>query len=325
MNIAFLTGIERQPGAGGGSVHVSQVAGCLERRGHTLCSNLGNPEEIQAFYVRIDGWPERDVLTGHRRINRHAPCIWEVNAPVEEMRLKNVSEVRLAWLNRRRRAIALLADTAICVSEEMVDYARTCLGIGDAHLVPNGSDPGMFSQEKSDPSLFETDRFNVIWVGSAEYPWQGIRLVRKAAERLLSIDREILFHVTAEGPSSENLRCLGKIPYIDMPRYIASADAGLCLYENIDYYPRFYFSPLEEIVGGILRLKNDRTESQAMGTRGREAVVARYNWDNIALRTEEILSGAIDRANRKGISGAVRYFISSRLAGRHLPREGAMS
>jgi glycosyltransferase involved in cell wall biosynthesis len=378
VNIAFLTGISIRSCTGGGSVHVSQVAEALHRRGHRLYTNLpGEPDifngsgpgalmenlaGIQAFYIRIDGWPERDNLTQHRRINRHAPCIWEVNAPVEEMRNHMVSESRIDWFNRRRRALALLADTAICVSEEMEDYARSFLGIRKTFLVPNGSNPGIFSPERSDPSLYGTDRFNVIWIGSAEYRWQGIDLVRKAAERLLPIDKEIRFLVTAEGRSTENLRYLGKIPYDDVPRHVASADIGLCIYENIDYYPRFYFSPLklydymasglpvlgtdvgqirrvieehgsgilagnsiEDIVSGLLRLKKDDRARREMGARGRAAVADRYNWGSIASRTEEIMSEAHERAGKGGVPGAIRYFIASGLAERYRPHDGMTS
>lgn len=378
MNIAFLTGISMRSCTGGGSVHVSQVAKALGRRGHKLYTNLPDepsifhgsgpgalltaPAGIQAFYIRIDGWPERDNLTQHRRINRHAPCIWEVNAPIEEMRDHKASEKRIAWFNGRRRALALLADAAICVSAEMEDYARSFLGIRKTYLVPNGSAPDIFSPERRDSSLYGTDRFKVIWVGSAEYRWQGINLVRKAAERLLDIDRDILLLATAEGPSTENLRYLGRIPYDQVSRYVASADVGLCIYENIDYYPRFYFSPLklfdymasglpvlgsdagqirrvieengngilagnsvEDIVSGLLRLKNGDRERREMGKRGREAVVARYNWESIASRTEEILFEALDRAKRGGCLRAIRYFFASGLVGRYRLREGTTS
>jgi len=378
VNIAFLTGISIRSCSGGGSVHVSQVAEGLKRRGHKLYTNLpdepgifngsgpgallGDPAGIQAFYIRIDGWPERDNLTQHRRINRRAACIWEVNAPVEEMRNHKMPESKIAWFNRRRRALALLADAAVCVSEEMEDYARSFLGIRRTCIVPNGSNPDIFSPGKKDPALYGTNRFKVIWVGSAEYRWQGINLVRKAAERLLSIDREVQFLVTAEGPSTENLRYLGRIPYDDIPRYVASADVGLCIYENIDYYPRFYFSPLklfdymasglpvlgsdvgqirrvieengngipagnsvEDIVSGILRLKHGDGERREMGTRGREAVVARYNWGSIASRTEEILIETLDRAKRGGMPGAIKYFFASRLVGRYRPNGGTTS
>jgi len=378
LNIAFLTGISIRSCTGGGSVHVSQVAEGLKRRGHKLYTNLPDepdifngsgpsalsedPAGIQAFYIRIDGWPERDNLTQHRCINRHAPCIWEVNAPVEEMRNHKVSERKIAWFNRRRRALALLADIAICVSAEMEDYARSFLGIRRTCLVPNGSNPDIFSPERRDPSLYGTDRFKVLWIGSAEYRWQGINLVKKAAERLLSIDREILFLVTAEGRSTENLRFLGRIPYDEAPRYVASADVGLCIYEQIAYYPRFYFSPLklfdymasglpvlgtdvgqirrvieengngilagnsvEDIVSGLLRLKQDERERREMGARGREAVRARYNWGSIASRTEEILFEACDRAKSGGMPGAIRYFFASGLAGRYRPHGGTTS
>lgn len=367
MDIAFLTNISIRSAAAGGSVHVARVAEGLARRRHRLLTNLpGEPEPFagrldggsgrsgakpEAFYVRIDGWPERDALTLYRRINRRAPCIWEVNAPVEEMRTHGVPEERIARYNRKRKALARLVDAAVCVSEEMEEYARSRLGIGRTFVIPNGSDPHAFSPERRDPSLHGTDRFTAIWTGSTGYRWQGIGLVRKVAERLREVDREILLIATAEGPSAENLRCLGEIPYSEMPRHIASADAGLCLYEHIDHYPRFYFSPLklfdymacglpvvgsdmgqirrvlaesgggiltgntvEEIVEALRRLKKDRRLRQEMGRKGREAVVSRYNWEIVASRTEDVLHETSRRARKGGLLRELRYLAETGFA-----------
>jgi glycosyltransferase involved in cell wall biosynthesis len=368
MDIAYLTNVSIRSDAAGGNIHVARVAEGLARRGHRILTNLPDEPEIyggriggtgrkavrpEAFCIRIDGWPERDTLTLYRRINRKAPCIWEVNAPVEELRTQNAPEERIARLNRRRRILARLVDAAVCVSEEMEGYARAFLGLDRTYVVPNGSDPHAFSPDRRDPSLFGDGRFKAIWCGSVEYRWQGINLVRRVAERLREVDREILLLATAEGPSTENLRCLGRIPYSEMPRYIASADVGLCLYEEVDFYPGFYFSPLKlfdymacglpivgsdvgqirrvlaESGGGILTgtdvdgvvdalrlLKRDRRLRQDMGGRGREAVIARYNWDAVASRTEEILEETARQVRRGGLLREIRRFAAAEIGAR---------
>ena len=45
--------------------------------------------------------------------------------------------------------------------------------------------------------------------------------------------------------NQENVIILDQKKYSDMPPYIASADAGLCLYHNYRWNSKFYFSPLK--------------------------------------------------------------------------------
>lgn len=119
-----------------------------------------------------------------------------------------------------------------------------------------------------------------------------------------------------------------------MPRYIASADVGLCIYEDIDFYTQFYFSPLklydymacgipvigtnvgqirsvieeqnnglltdntiDDIINKIIFLKNNPALANEMGLRGRKAVLDKYNWENTVLQTESILLEAIKNRN----------------------------
>jgi glycosyltransferase involved in cell wall biosynthesis len=353
MRIAFLTDVPSNiAGQGGGHVHVSQVAKRLINRGHQLYTNLQSEQaplvkltergflkrgkEIDVFYIRIDGWADRDRLTLLRQANAYAPCIWEVNAPVEELRTYGKSEGEIEKLNMRRKKLAGMVDVAICVSDEMEEYARDYLGIKSTFVVPNGSDPQLFNPGKGDKALRGKTKFRVLWAGSPKYRWQGLRLVQQLAETLREkkLD-DIILAATAEGKSSENLLYLGHVPYHDMPRHIASADAGLCIYEDIGYYERFYFSPLklydymasgipvigtnvgqikhviEEQRNGLLTdnaiddltekivfLKDNPDAAREMGLRGREAVLGKYNWDKVVLQTEAILAGAAARHGR---------------------------
>ncbi len=165
-----------------------------------------------------------------------------------------------------------------------------------------------------------------------------LEIAEKLAENLKEADRDIVVAVTAEGTSTDNLLYLGTIPYREMPRYMASADVGLCIYEPIDFFKRFFFSPLklydymasglpvvgsdvgqiklvieesrsglltdttiDDLVKKILYLKNNRTEAVELGKNGRKAIVEKYNWKNVTKRLEEILLEQIKDKKRLSI------------------------
>lgn len=266
MRIAYLTNIITNSRDSGGSIHSSQIATRLLNRGHKLYTNLfgetddfiklNNEEffargkEIEAFYVRIDSDPGKDRLTLLRRANYKAPCIWEINSPIEELRTKGISDNQLDEYNNKRKKLAKMVDVAVCVSQEMEEYARSFLQIPDTHVIPNGSDYCMFSPDNRDEKLYDKSKFKVILACSAEYAWQGINIIKKVADKLHCIDKDILLLVTAEGNSTDNLWYLGRIPYHQMPKYLASADVGLCIYElciyeYIGFSTKFYGSPLK--------------------------------------------------------------------------------
>lgn len=347
MRIAYLTNLHSSSPISGGFVHVSQVASHLQSRGHILYTNLLDEsdsfitltneqfyhrgKEIEAFYVRIHGHPDNDLLTLFRKANSKAPCIWEINAPLEELRTRAISEGELSSLNRKRKSLARTVDAAICVSDEMEEYAKEQLYIKHTRVVPNGSDPELFSPSKKDPSIFDESRFIVFWAGSQQFKWQGIRIVNDVAEKMREVDDSILFVATGEGTVTSNMRFVGNIPYKEMAMYIASADIGLCVYEKIDFFKNFFFSPLklydymacgipvigsdvgqikqvieeyqngltvgdsiEDIIEKIIFLKENKETMKQMGANGRKAVESYFNWARVAGDIEQAIHDAIE-------------------------------
>jgi glycosyltransferase involved in cell wall biosynthesis len=234
---------------------------------------------------------------------------------------------------RRRREMARMVDAAICVSEEMEEYARVSLGIKNTLVIPNGSDTELFTPEKRDAALYKTTKYKVLWSGSPKYQWQGLRTVQELSGKLKEkrID-DIMLVVTADGVSSDNLLYLGHVPYSQMPRYMASADAGLCIYEPIGFFKHFYFSPLklydymssgipvigtnegqirlviqehrnglltdntlEDLIEKTLYLKGNPAAVSEMGLRGRKAVLEKHNWENIAAQTEAVCTDLLGK------------------------------
>ena len=267
MNIAYIQSMPTTNGGQGGQVHVSQLADKLFKQGHQLYTNLASEQderfikldtvkklfakghEIDLFYIRIHGSKYNDELTLLREANLDAPCIWELNAPLEELRLKGISEHRLLRYNHRRHNLAKLVDGAICVTKAMENYAQNELGVKKTIVIPNGSDPELFAPSKKQEDLLN-NKFIVLWSGSPQYEWQGLKIVEEVARQILTIDPDIIFIVTAEGVTIDNLVRIGKIPYHQMPAYIASADLGLCVYDlavydKINFQSHFYGSPLK--------------------------------------------------------------------------------
>ena len=347
MRIAYLQSMKTSLSGTGGHIHVSQVAEKLLERGHTLYSNIPdesdrfirlNPkefflrgDEIEIFYVRIHGSAWNDHLTLYREANWEAPCIWEVNAPLEELRVKGASNAAIARLFKTRKKLASkLVDGAICVSSEMADYARSALGIKKTIVIPNGSDPDLFSPRKNN-DVFDCGKFTILWAGSPEYNWQGLERIVEVARTIDSVDPDIVVAVTAEGESKKNLRYLGRIPYSEMPGYMASADIGLCIYQDIDFYHSFFFSPLklydymasglpvigsragqidhvitqcksglltdnsvEDLIKKILYLKRNAEVRDRMSLNARNSIETTYNWKTVAYKTEQFLNEIID-------------------------------
>jgi hypothetical protein len=138
--VGIATNMVSEPSDSGGNVHVLQVAKNLRWLGHRRYTNLQSESgqftrftrhgflargwEIDAFYVRIRGHQGNHEVTRLREGNRRAPCQWEVNAPLEELRLTGLDEHQLQQLNERRRHLADNVVAAICVSREMEEYAR---------------------------------------------------------------------------------------------------------------------------------------------------------------------------------------------------------
>lgn len=346
MKIAYLTGMVTSHVKPGGYVHVTQVADNLFARGHVLYTNLKDESErfvrltkdeffergaeIDAFYIRLHGSSWNDELTLLRTANPGAPCIWEINAPMEELRMRGVQEEEIDCKNNRRIELAELVDAAVCVSAEMEEYAREFLGIRNTFIVQNGTDPEMFSPERREPGLYGNADFVALWSGSPQYAWQGHEIAVRLSERLRELDAGITVAITAEGTSSDNLIYLGSVPYADMPRYMASADAGLCIYKDIDFYHQFFFSPLklydymgsglpvvgsdvgqikqvledyenglltnttiDDLVEKLVFLKNDRQRAFEMGGNGRRAALKKHNWKAISGRLEQIITKTI--------------------------------
>lgn len=363
MNIGYLVSFKWYPPQGGPAVHAYQVAHQLAKRGHTIKTMsywheapdievyrqrelLQFLRDIDVLYIRLHGdwafekWTLLKVLKFFR-----LPVVWEINSPLEELITRDMrTEQQVRSLNAKRKFLSKLVDAGICVSTTMKDYATDYLGIKKAYVVPNGSDPKQFSPEKKDFLVYKEHQnyFKVLWSGSAGYGWQGITIISEVAERVYTLDKDIVFilitnkqHLKEYNVFDKNVLVMDEKKYMDLPPYIASADAGLCLYQNYGWNGRFYFSPLklfdymasglpviatdlgqisevithkenglltdnkiDHVAEHIVFLKNNPQVAKSLGDKARESVQEYYNWERVAQETENILKSVISGAKQ---------------------------
>jgi glycosyltransferase involved in cell wall biosynthesis len=344
----------------GRSVHGYNLVRALKRRGHTILSCLGDgdPECVpfersksgavklaraaDVIYIRIAGRPVHSYLEKATLLKLlrpfSLPVVWEVNAPVEELlgsyppgRERNQLIKRE---NSKRKALAHIVDAGIGVSDVLQCYIRDVLNIKRSYSIPNGSDPGLFDPARAVKTVLSRFQgtFKVFWMGNAGTPWQGIELMLEVAQEMERRDRNVLFIlVTGDSlvslPVLSNVLVLRQMSYLDLPHYLAAADACLCLYKPYDWLSYgFYGSSLKlfdymaagkpviasdmgqlakvihhgnngmlapndrrVIVDMLSMLKADREKGVSIGMQARKDVISYYNWDRVAQETEAVL------------------------------------
>jgi glycosyltransferase involved in cell wall biosynthesis len=259
----------------GASVHGYYLVKGLKKRGHQILSCLGdeNPDcinfertktgaikmarQADVLYIRINTFSFLKKATLLKLVRPFSlPVVWEVNAPTEELHAnfppgeKRDKIVRTE--NLRRKSLARFVSAGIGVSETLKAYIKDFLGIKKAYLIPNGSDPDLFSPDKtvSTPLIHLENKFKIIWTGNAN-PWQGIELIVETAKKLEKTHPDIIFIIITNDskwtfPVLKNLLVLRGVPYTDIPSYITDADVCLCLYKEHNWHKYgFYNSPLK--------------------------------------------------------------------------------
>ena len=268
MNIGYISNFGNYPPQGGSSVHVYQLVHGFVKAGHHVHALQGDypfdhyvryaQNDLSAFcraidilYLRLGGGIRQDIYSLLKlRTRPRVPLIWEINAPAFERRNARTAVVDLTW-----RMLSGLVDTAICISAELRDYIQQRYRIKTVVSIPNGSDPELFSPHKAQRATvfpdFAPDDFLVLWAGSAQFPWQGVDLVYRAARQMLSVNGNIKFVLMTQAAHLRqaplaNMTVLPSVPYLAVADYVASADACLALYEDVPWSPiGYYFSPLK--------------------------------------------------------------------------------
>lgn len=267
MKIGYINNFGNYPPKTGSSVHVYQLIKGFVNSGHEIHALQGEYpfdgyvrhskshilsflKQIDVLYLRLGGGLRQDVLSLLKLLKgRRIPLVWEINAPAAERMNFRSGVVESIW-----KALTPVADAAICVSDEMGQYASNDLRVRKVMVTPNGSDPALFSPNKRDRTLFPEipeDDFTILWAGSTQFRWQGIDIIYQTAKKLEGI-KKIKFVIMGNPvhlqnyETRNNIVIMQNVPYLEVANYMASVDASLCLYQGYEWSPMgFYASPLK--------------------------------------------------------------------------------
>ncbi len=273
MRIGYFINFSWNPVRSGGGIHAYQLAKELRKRGHTICRmypDLPGDEIVKRFrqnewfrflkgidviYIRVHELLQTDRFTLLKFLKLSGlPVIWEINAPLDENLSLGMSAAQVKRLEFWRAFFARFVDAAIATCDELKEYAQKKLCIRDSRSVPLGSDPLMFTPQKKNGNVYRgyRNKFKVVWVGSAQYTWQGLNDIFRVARILEKKDPAVEIFVigkkenqTLDNQGLNNVHIIDRMPYEDIPAHIASADLGLCLYNLDGQSNGFYRSPLK--------------------------------------------------------------------------------
>jgi len=274
MNIGFFY-LPTYPPTSGYSPHGYHLIKNFVRRNHVIlsCIGDGNPDcvnyprgkwgalqvagKADILYIRVLCASPLEKATLLKLVKPYSlPVIWEVNAPVEELRAlmprDALIEEKISRENRKRKFLSRFVNAAIGVSDVLKDYCQGYLGIKRSFSIPNGSDPELFDPEKAQKTVLDKfpHLYKVLWAGDALNPWQGVDIILEVARRMAQIDKDIIFIFLTRSdypfPLLENIMVLKEISYLKLPHYLSSSDLCLCLYNEYNWLEYgFYGSSLK--------------------------------------------------------------------------------
>jgi glycosyltransferase involved in cell wall biosynthesis len=178
----------------------------------------GTPVVMDAFYSMYDA-----VVNDRREVPAYHP--------------RALKLLILDWL------ALLAADAVIADTEEHKKYWSSWLfvspkkirtvyvGVNDARVYPIDA-PRRRQQSPEERSergravVAESGARFLIHFHGKNIPLQGVDKILAAAD-LLAGDSSIRFRMIGAGRTSENIECLGRVPFDDLNRYMAEADAVL--------------------------------------------------------------------------------------------------
>lgn len=351
--IGFLYGMPVDRPRGGGTIHGYQLARHLSGLGARLSSWYFDPGEtalirsyrgrellrflwgIDCLYLRIEWSNVSSTLSWLKLLTLgRLPVIWELNGTPAELQFSaTASEIERIVARLRRNAFACSA--AIAVSEEVAEFARTDLGIGAVHCIPNGSDPDLFIRRgERNPGPVKC-----AWIGTSKAGWHDLGLLYDVAAALAQAGSEIEFHLfgnPAGLPDSppRNVVIRGEYAYEALPDELARCDVGIHFFRKsergvpvvgsplklfdymacelpvivnapgqqariIEQYGCGWFveSSVDAIVQHLTAIAARPDEVVARGKRARQAVLARYNWETNARETLAVIESLVRRGD----------------------------
>lgn len=199
--------------------------------------------ELDVVYVRLEHAPVSPctwAIGARRRLIGDPVMVWEFNTVPEFGEYCGLSPGRVQLNIQRLRQLGRGCDLAVCVSERLAEYVTGTLGISRTLVVPNGSEPDLYTPDAPVVErLIErsTGSFNVVWIGSAKLGWHDLDLLSDAARILWDRPNRcaVVFHLIGDGldrmrDMPPNVHYHGAEDYERLPRWLSAMDVGLCLY-----------------------------------------------------------------------------------------------
>jgi len=207
-------------------------------------SRLKTFRKMDVIYVRLQGKVAgacKYTLMPYRTIMGSPLNVWEFNTfPIHTFNKKE-SDLQAKDQLELFKHFGKGCDLAICVSQKLSDYVQEYLGIKNSLVVPNGSDPYMFDPSKYRDvplKIIEMNKINILWMGSAELDWNDFSQLNSVVQILneRGYSNDIVFHIIGANDSRsdgllKNIYFHGKIPYEELPIWLAKMDIGLINYK----------------------------------------------------------------------------------------------
>jgi glycosyltransferase involved in cell wall biosynthesis len=273
MKLAFANAFFRPDAHDGANAHVRQFVQNTVALGHEVwmwpgvCHPAAKPlssgrvartmklREMDLVYVRVQHDlvnPCTWTLGATRALLGNPLMVWEFNTVPEYGEYRKLSPQQVQENIEGFKHFGKGCDLAVCVSEHLADYVQKNLGIARTLVVPNGSDPDLYTPDAPVvPRLKDCgdDLFNVLWIGSAYVAWHNFKLLGDAAKIIWDRGnpQNIVFHLIGQGMNQmrdmpANVHYYGVEDYEKLPQWMSAMDVGLCLYRP---GPADYSSPLK--------------------------------------------------------------------------------
>ena len=235
--------------------------------------------EMDLIYVRVEHdlpSPCTWTLGPTRKLLGNPMMVWEFNTVPEYGEYRKLTPQQVQKNIEGFRHFGKGCDLAVCVSAHLAEYVKKELGIRRTVVVPNGSDPDLYTPDAPVvPRLKDVgdDIFNVLWIGSAYVAWHNFKLLGDAARIIWDRGnkRNIVFHLIGQGMNQmrdmpANVHYYGVEDYEKLPQWMSAMDVGLCLYRP---GPADYSSPLkvfDYMSSGLAVVATDQPQTRQLLT-----------------------------------------------------------
>jgi glycosyltransferase involved in cell wall biosynthesis len=336
MKVAYANARFRPDAHDGANAHVRQFAQNAFAAGHELWMwpGVAHPRthelprarfartmklrDMDVVYVRVEHDlpnPCKWSLGTTRKLLGDPIMVWEFNTVPEYGEYRKLSPRQVQENIDGFKRYGRGCDLAVCVSQHLADYVHKKLGIARTLVVPNGSDPNLYTPDAPIvPRLQHRDpnSFNVLWIGSAYVAWHNFKLLSDAANIIWQRGNKqnIIFHLIGQGMNQmrdmpPNVHYYGVEDYEKLPQWMSAMDVGLCLYRP---GPADYSSPLkvfDYMSSGLAVVATDQPQTRMLLTELQTPELL-MSPDNAGGLAEALEALAADRGKTKAIGERAR-------------------